>query len=168
MAKKRKKHPELIALFLVILLWGSSFFLLKVPDEVTRGTFGDMFGAVNALFSGLAFIGIIYTIYLQKEELRLQREELKLTRRELKKAAEAQEKSSKSLETTAKLNALSAMLNHQGNVMIAKSNDSIAEASQKGSDSVYSPFERSFLVNNIKDTSKADAIVAEIKKMINF
>ncbi|GAA5445405.1 hypothetical protein Misp06_03608 [Microbulbifer sp. NBRC 101763] len=43
-----------------------------------------MFGAVNALFSGLAFAGLIYTIILQKNELGLQREELRLTRDEIK------------------------------------------------------------------------------------
>lgn len=42
-----------------------------------------MFGAVNALFSGLAFAGLIVTLLYQKEELKLQREELKETRNEL-------------------------------------------------------------------------------------
>lgn len=48
-----------------------------------RGLFGDMFGALNALFSGLAFAGIIYAILLQRKELGLQREELRLSRDEL-------------------------------------------------------------------------------------
>lgn len=50
----------------------------KTPAE-----FGDMFGGVNALFSGLAFVGLIWAILLQKQELQLQREELKDTRLEL-------------------------------------------------------------------------------------
>jgi hypothetical protein len=45
-----------------------------------RGTFGDMFGAVNALFSGLAFACIFYSLLQQREDLRLQREELEETR----------------------------------------------------------------------------------------
>lgn len=45
-------------------------------DEVARGVFGDKFGAVNALFSGLAFAGIIFTIYLQRRELALQRADI--------------------------------------------------------------------------------------------
>ena len=49
-----------------------------------RGQFGDMFGAVNALFAGLAFAGVIGAIILQRNELRLQREELKLTRKEMR------------------------------------------------------------------------------------
>ncbi len=48
------------------------------------GEFGDMFGAVNALFSGLAFVGVVYAILLQADELRLQREELALQREELR------------------------------------------------------------------------------------
>lgn len=55
-----------------------------------RGTFGDMFGAVNALFSGLALAGVIYTILLQRHELALQRKELELTREELARSADAQ------------------------------------------------------------------------------
>lgn len=51
-------------------------------NETIRGVFGDKFGAVNALFSGLAFAGIIFTIFLQKRELTLQREELEQTRNE--------------------------------------------------------------------------------------
>ncbi len=45
-------------------------------DEGARGTFGDKFGAINALFSGLAFAGIIATILLQRRELFLQRKDI--------------------------------------------------------------------------------------------
>ena len=41
---------------------------LALPDWQTRGQFGDVFGVVNALFSGLAFAGIVYTILTQREE----------------------------------------------------------------------------------------------------
>ncbi|MEB3120418.1 MAG: hypothetical protein VKL41_04250, partial [Snowella sp.] len=46
------------------------------PNWEQRGQFGDMFGAVNAFFSGLALVGIVYNIILQRKELRLQRQEL--------------------------------------------------------------------------------------------
>jgi len=65
----------------VILVWISSGIWLH--DDIDRGTFGDMFGAVNALFSGLAFATLIYTSWMQREELALQREELSATRTEL-------------------------------------------------------------------------------------
>jgi hypothetical protein len=48
-----------------------------------RGTFGDQFGAVNALFSGLAFAGLIITILLQRRDLHLQRKDLRMQREEL-------------------------------------------------------------------------------------
>ena len=83
-----KSTPKKL-LVVVIGLWAASgiiiYFIGKNDGEwTTRGQIGDMFGAVNALFSGLAFAGIIYTILLQREELREQRHELELTRLEFK------------------------------------------------------------------------------------
>ncbi len=46
-----------------------------------RGTFGDMFGAANALFSALAFACVFYALLLQREDLRLQQEQLTKTQR---------------------------------------------------------------------------------------
>jgi hypothetical protein len=40
-----------------------------------RGTFGDQFGAVNALFSGLALVGVVIALILQQRELWLALEE---------------------------------------------------------------------------------------------
>ncbi len=37
------------------------------------GVFGDSFGALNALFSGLAFAGLIVTVLLQRDEMHLSR-----------------------------------------------------------------------------------------------
>ncbi|QQQ01888.1 hypothetical protein [Lysobacter enzymogenes] len=48
----------------------------NVSNESLRGAFGDKFGAVNALFSGLAFAGVIFAVLLQRRELAMQREEL--------------------------------------------------------------------------------------------
>jgi hypothetical protein len=38
-----------------------------LKDLQDRGTFGDMFGGINALFSGFAFAGVVFAIFLQKE-----------------------------------------------------------------------------------------------------
>lgn len=71
----------LIVLAILIISW--VFIDCLIPSSTERGTFGDKFGAVNALFSGLAFAGLIVTLLYQKEELKLQREELAETRKEL-------------------------------------------------------------------------------------
>ena len=68
-------------LALIFIVWGISGLMLYGVKE--RGTFGDMFGAINALFSGCAFATLIFTIWMQREELGLQRRELELTRKEM-------------------------------------------------------------------------------------
>src|SRR5688572_20161963 len=81
------KVTPYVLLGFVILLWSLCWILISTTSALDvwekRGQFGDMFGAVNALFSGLAFAGIILTILLQREELKAQREELILSRKEL-------------------------------------------------------------------------------------
>jgi len=74
-------YSFVILVILIIVLWGLFWYFLH--DEPERGTWGDMFGGANALFSGLAFAGVIYAIFLQRRELVLQREELIATRQEL-------------------------------------------------------------------------------------
>lgn len=94
MSAKDKETAKTWILYLmiviVILLWASSYFIILkyfnaegIKSFGNAGSFGDMFGAVNALFSGLAFAGLIYALYMQRKELRLQREELALQRKEL-------------------------------------------------------------------------------------
>lgn len=52
---------------------------------------GDMFGAIGAVFAGLAFAGVVVTILIQQREL-------KETREELAKSAIAQDESQKALK----------------------------------------------------------------------
>jgi hypothetical protein len=66
----------LLGLAIVTALWCTGFLFKKDT--------ADGFGAVAALFSGWAFLGVIYAIVLQKQELSLQRNELAMTREELK------------------------------------------------------------------------------------
>ena len=89
------KEPQiwkwmLILSAIVIGLWLGYPLVISycIPVLGERGQFGDMFGAVNALFAGLAFAGVIWAIILQKNELSLQREELKLQRDELTQTRE--------------------------------------------------------------------------------
>lgn len=80
-----KKKWSIIGGIAIILLWAvSTIIILKIlPDTQDHGTFGDLFGAVNALFSGLVFLGVLIVILLQRQELKLQREKLEQTRFEL-------------------------------------------------------------------------------------
>ncbi len=67
----------------IIGLWIlSAIIILNVfPEPESHGTFGDLFGAINALFSGLAFLGVIIAIILQKKELEEQRKEIRESRK---------------------------------------------------------------------------------------
>jgi hypothetical protein len=46
------------------------------------GTFGDTFGALNAVFSGITVAGLVLTILMQRKELSYQRDEMIQTRQE--------------------------------------------------------------------------------------
>lgn len=106
----------------VIGLWGGAWYLLVNNQWVTtwtdRAGFGDMFGALGTLFSGLAFAGLIFAIRLQSHELTLQRQELSLTRDELsltrdelKRTADSQEQTERVLSRQREIMAMSALLN---------------------------------------------------------
>ena len=121
---------KLIVLVLIIWILSTVLIITGIDNWPDRGTFGDLFGAVNALFSGLAFAGLIYTIVLQKEDLALQRNEIALNRKELKKTAKAQVNSEKALieqvdqmKVASKLNALKTLIDYY-NLQIANSNNS--------------------------------------------
>lgn len=62
-----------------------------IPNRQDAGTFGDSFGALTSLFTALAFAGLIFTLFVQKQELSLQR-------REFESLVIEQEKSNKILE----------------------------------------------------------------------
>lgn len=89
-----------VAIGVVLVLWGLNWCGVSefINEPTKQGTFGDMFGAVNALFSGLAFAGLIITLLYQREELKLQREELQETRKELKGQREEFEEQNKTMK----------------------------------------------------------------------
>ncbi len=61
-----------------LLLWALSGWIIVANCESPerRGQFGDMFGAINALFTGFAFAGALLAIRTQQEEIRKQNETL--------------------------------------------------------------------------------------------
>lgn len=77
---KTKNAAILIFIFVlsVIAIYTCTIIYITWPISelsVTKsGVFGDSFGGVNALFSGLAFAGLIITALLQRDEIQLSRQ----------------------------------------------------------------------------------------------
>lgn len=97
--ERQKKEINYVGIFIwicvgmvaITIIYGFALWYLVEPTEsIGRGTFGDMYGALNSLFSGIALAGVIITIIMQMKEL-------ELTRNELRKSAEAQDKSQQAL-----------------------------------------------------------------------
>jgi hypothetical protein len=83
----------------VLLLWIVTPFVMRwlFSTWEERGVVGDSFGAVNALFSGLAFAGVVVALWLQREQMKIQSHEFQLNLsaltdqiREMQKAREMQ------------------------------------------------------------------------------
>lgn len=114
--------PSILILAIVFLYPIIIHYIFDV-SHADKGTYGDSFGALNTLFSGLAFAVLIYTMMLQRKELALQREELEETRKELAKSAAAQESTQKALNVqvaklnqTAILNGSVALMNYKRDI----------------------------------------------------
>ncbi|HWG44948.1 MAG TPA: hypothetical protein VN688_19420 [Gemmataceae bacterium] len=82
----------IIACTFVFLIWVLSWVLgvVFIPNWSDRGLFGSMFGAVNTLFSGLAFAALIVNLILQRKELAIQVQNLIRTSDEMKASNKAQ------------------------------------------------------------------------------
>lgn len=55
-------------LLLVVGIWIANLCYCSGWETSERGTFGDLFGASNSLFSGLAFVGVALALYLQSKQ----------------------------------------------------------------------------------------------------
>jgi hypothetical protein len=84
----KQKRGLALAFFGVVVCLFLNWLLLHGEKDAARGTFGDMFGVVNALFTGLAFSGVVYTVMLQRNELKIQQDELKNSQIELETSKE--------------------------------------------------------------------------------
>lgn len=126
--KEKTKNPVwdygwMIILFaLIFFTW---MLFLAIMGQISlkgweeAGKFGDTFGALNSLFSGMAFAALIVAVVLQRQELIEQRKELVLARKQFERSAKAQEKSEaalsmqvKALEKTAEINGINALLGY--------------------------------------------------------
>lgn len=123
MPKERKEDAEPFWRYVIIV--GTIAFVLVVglfywlgiyhvggffnPSQETEngyseiGQYGDSFGYVNALFSGLAFAGVIVALFMQTRELAYQRREITNARKAQQRSAYAQKKAAKAQEESVRL-----------------------------------------------------------------
>jgi|DeeseametaMP1372_FD_contig_21_875194_length_1075_multi_21_in_0_out_0_1 hypothetical protein len=81
--ERREGFRIIVPVFILIIgIWIGAWYVGMLSDFFlgkTEQPIADTFNSVNALFAGLAFGGVIITIYLQMRELQETREELKKT-----------------------------------------------------------------------------------------
>lgn len=118
---KKNKFIWFIILGVIVIgtLWCGSWLLIdyNIENSTNRGEFGDKFGAINSLFSGLAFLGLIVTLLFQKEELELQRQELSETRKELEGQKKEFEEQNKIIRRQSFENTLFSMISLQQEIV---------------------------------------------------
>jgi hypothetical protein len=79
---KNLEDPQTIwKLAIALLVIQATYFLIlirSVNGNLTNsGTFGDSFGALNTTFTGLAFLGVLHSLALQRKQIRESQEENK-------------------------------------------------------------------------------------------
>lgn len=106
------------ALVIILSMCVAAFIICKSIDGWDhRGQFGDLFGVMNALFSGLAFAGIIITIRQQHQDLQYQREALEQTREEMRQQTVEFDKQNETLRIQRFENTLFKMLEVQQSIV---------------------------------------------------
>lgn len=69
--KKRQSSGMYVAVGLILIAFLAYCVLILrfIPTWSERGLFGDAFGALNTLVSGMALLGVVYALYLQQRQL---------------------------------------------------------------------------------------------------
>lgn len=79
--------PAIVAFFVVVIIWLLNLLALLFWVK-NWSSYGDMFGPANAAFSGFAFAGVAYAIYIQRQEIKIARTEIAYTKRIMSKQQE--------------------------------------------------------------------------------
>ncbi len=121
----------------VFALWALWWFCVSkfggcAPEQ---GQLGDLFGGINALFSGLALAGIVTALVLQSQELKFQKEDLELNRHELRKTAEANLKAAEALQDQTRMQLRAAEL-ASISALLASVNNQVGTGLTPGGDSL--------------------------------
>ena len=97
----------LVALVMLVIWFAVPEFLLSRHGKVANaGEFGDVYGSINALYSGLAFAALIATVVLQRRELHQ-------NTAELKNSAEALARQVQLMSLSARLQALPMLIEQE-------------------------------------------------------
>lgn len=143
-----------------VLIYGSILLALTWPiNELSisnSGVFGDSFGVLTSLFSGLAFAGLIITIVMQRDELALQRQELNLTREELSGQKEEMRAQNETLKVQRFENTFFKMLEFLEGCRHDVFYQGFQRPAVEGRDaikSLYDAFTEGFLCNWVQDSS---------------
>lgn len=92
-------YPALFKISTVLIIICTVYPIITfcLTKEGTAGTFGDQYGFINALISGMAFAAFWCSLQLQHRELKLQRKELSRANKEAKDQTEQFEEQTKQL-----------------------------------------------------------------------
>lgn len=106
-----------LLLVLGIVTGGGWLIWHELPTWSDRGNFGQMFGPIETLLSGLALVGVVYALILQRDELRLQHDDLIASQADLARSSRAQEAAMlalrdqvQALQQTARIESMNALL----------------------------------------------------------
>jgi hypothetical protein len=91
-----------LSVFGALLLYAVFIIAILGPPRSAADA-GDMFGGANALFSGLAFAGVVYALVLQRLALDVQRADLRTTQEELRATKEIHQQHLEHLERSERL-----------------------------------------------------------------
>lgn len=156
----------LVVVLPAIALW-TPLFPVKSKDDVENiksvlqqfGTYGDFFGVLNCLFSGLALIGVAYAVVLQSRDLHNQQEDMErnakasevqiqLQREEMERNAEASklqsrlqqeemERNAGASELQNRLAAYQSLADHHRDRRNTAGRDSLLAARSRGRETAY-------------------------------
>ena len=123
-----------------VLAWAASALaiIFWLDDWESRGTFGDLFGSVNALFSGLAFAGLLYTIVLQRKEIEHNRDDIKRTNKNQRHAQRVMDSQLEQMKQTTRLHALNSLMDYFNRQIAdpASSEEKVTRAREKRRETV--------------------------------
>lgn len=126
-----------IVVSLVVLVGNYLLLRFRVDDAETRGTYGDMFGFSTAALTAAAFVALLYSLALQRNELAAQRNQLQAQLEELQLQREDQKESRAALLLSAEQQRmqaifdLDALIQRHGSPEIQKAVTKIAELNMR-------------------------------------